>query len=71
MVALIDVAVGRAEAVPGSAVDRDYRSLTWSPSGEWIFWHAPGGRAMAYRPGAAAPVTLPFRIPKAMALAAG
>jgi hypothetical protein len=71
VIVLIDVAAGRAEVLAGSAAHRYYPSLTWSPSGEWLLWNTGGGRVMAYRPGAAAPVTLPFRIPRAMALAVG
>jgi hypothetical protein len=71
VVVVIDVAAGQAKVVPGSAAHRYYASLTWSPSGEWLLWNAGRGRAMAYRPGAAAAMTLPFRLPRAMALAVG
>jgi hypothetical protein len=71
LVALIDVASGRASLVRGSRLHPWYPSLTWSPSGDWVFWNAGRGAVMAYRLGSAAAVRLPFRIPRAMSMAVG
>lgn len=50
-VALIDVESGTTRVIEGSALDASYGSITWSSSGDWVFFNAGGGRIMTYRLG--------------------
>jgi hypothetical protein len=70
-IALVDSATGEATTVPGVRT-RDYPRLAWSDSSGWLFAQLGGGRVMAYRPGTARAVELPFRAPRrAIAFVAG
>ena len=62
-VALIDVKAGTARLVEGSELADDYPAMAWSPSGEWLFFSAGGGRIMAYRPGSDAAIILSAQAP--------
>jgi hypothetical protein len=50
--ALVDVARGTARVIKGATVDPVYHAVSWSPSGDRLFFGAGGGRIMAYDPGA-------------------
>jgi hypothetical protein len=70
-VALVDTRTGASSIVPGTT-SRDYPELSWSAASGWLFIRGRGGRALAYRPGAARVVALGFRLPKrATAFVAG
>lgn len=50
-VAVVDVATGTVQRVPGASIDpEDHPRLAWASSG-WLFWHAGRGRIGAWRPG--------------------
>jgi len=61
-VALVDVAEGTATVIKGSELGEYYGSMTWSSSGDWVFFNAGRGRIMAYRPGSTEAEFLPVEI---------
>lgn len=62
-VGIVDVRAGTARLVEGSDLPDDYPAMAWSPSGEWLFFSAGGGRIMAYTPASEKVVVLPVRAP--------
>jgi hypothetical protein len=61
-VALIDARSGAHALVAGSRTGRTYPELAWARSSGWLFIR-DGRRVLAYRPGAARAMALPFRLP--------
>jgi hypothetical protein len=50
--ALVDVAAGTARLVPGTTdLDSQYRAMTWSTSGDQLFFVADPATIMSYRVG--------------------
>jgi len=69
-IALVDTRDGTTTIVPGSSTGERYPYQSWSSSG-WLIFRSGGGRMMAYRPGDAQAVPLPFAWPRrALAVAA-
>lgn len=62
-VGIIDARAGTARLIEGSKLADDYPAMTWSPSGEWLFYSAGGGRIMASRPASEKAIVLPTRAP--------
>ncbi len=61
-IALVDTRTGATRVVP-EAVLSSPTAFDWSPSGEWLYFAAPGRRVRAYRPADGRLVTLPRRLP--------
>lgn len=69
-IVLVDTHTGKVTPVPGSRV-RHWPELSWATSSGWLFARS-GRRLLAYRPGMARAVALPFKAPRgAYAFVAG
>lgn len=60
--ALIEVEQGTASVIKGSRLDKDYGSIAWSSSGDWVFFNAGDAKVMAYEPGSEAARLVPVEI---------
>lgn len=60
--ALVDVDQGTASVIKGSELDSAYGSITWSSSGNWIFFNAGNHKVMTYQTGSAEAEVLPVEI---------
>ena len=70
--ALLDVLSGSVREVPGVRLAGGSGALAWAPDGDWLFFSAPRGRLMAYRPSSEQLEVLPARPPgHVLELAAG
>ena len=68
----MDVLAGAVREVPGVRLADGSGALAWAPDGDWLFFAAPRGRLMAYRPASEQLEVLPARPPgPVLELAAG
>jgi hypothetical protein len=59
--AIVDVLAGSVREVPGVRIADGAGAIAWAPDGDWLFFAAPRGRLMAYRPSSEQLETLPAR----------
>ena len=57
--AMVDLRTRRWTIVPGSMLG-DYRAMTWSPSGRWLYFANDDERVRAWRPGSPDSIALPI-----------
>ena len=70
--AIVDVLSRSVREVPGVRLAEGSGALAWAPDGDWLFFSAPRGRLMAYRPSSEQLEVLPARPPgHVLELAAG